>query len=99
MQTYDFSIIDFLSNGNAVLVSSETEYQNFQKRLTEIGFGGILRGKTWNEWLSLAKLNHPRENVNKLLFEYQNQKGITFGVSEQESEDWYGVPPLLVSNL
>lgn len=99
MQNYKFPIVDFLSNNNTVFVSSESEYQTFKNCLAKMGLEGILCGITWEEWLTIANLNNPQKSIRQLLFEYNNNKGITFWVSEKESTEWFEVSPLSVSDL
>lgn len=98
MKTYNYKWIEFLSGRNVIKVTNEQEFNLFKNFLKEYGLVEILNGSnTYSEWQHLANINGKNENV--FLFEYNNYKGLTWWDNIKEATDWYGEPPIEISEL
>ena len=97
-KTYNFKFVEFLSTNNTIIINNEEDFKKFKKFLKKLNMLGILKGKEdYYYWLSLTKINNC--SYGYIIFEYNNNKGLTFGYSIDKSIEWYGLPPIIVDEL
>lgn len=97
-KTYNFKFVEFLSTNNTIIINNEEDFKKFKKFLKKLNMLGILKGnEDYYYWLSLTKINNC--SYGYIIFEYNNNKGLTFGYSIDSSINWYGVEPINVNEL
>ena len=97
-KTYNFKFVEFLSTNNTIIINNEEDFKKFKKFLKKLNMLEILKGKEdYYYWLSLTKINNC--SYGYIIFEYNNNKGLTFGYSIDSSIEWYGLPPIKVEEL
>lgn len=97
-KTYAFDYIYFLSNANVIKVSNKEEFNLFKEILKELHLEDCLgKYNTWESRQHLADINGM--NPNLFLFEYDNNRGLTWDDDLERSIDWYGEPPLDVKDV
>lgn len=98
VKTYDYSWIDFLNNGNTVLVKNEKDFAIFKEFLQQHNLIGILGDSTeFENWRNLASINNMKPDI--FLFEYANDKGLTWSDNIEESIEWHEKEPLKPEEL
>lgn len=98
MGKYNHAWITFLSGRNVIKVTNENEFNTFKKFLEKCGLLYILKDDLeYKDWQHLAEINN--KNTNIFLFEYHNEKGITWWDNIKEAEDWYGEKPIEINEL
>ncbi len=98
MKTYNYKWIDFLANYNAIKVTNNNEFEKFKEFLIEFNLLEILYGmNTFEEWKTHARINNKREDI--FLFEYNNNKGLSWSDDIKEHIEYYDVEPISISEL
>lgn len=93
---YDW--ISFLTNEKVVEITNERDFNTFKEFLKQHELTGILNNMNeFEDWQNLAVINN--KNPNYFLFEYDNNKGLTFDSDKKASINWYGCEPLKVDDL
>ena len=88
--------LDFFGGINSIIVKDKKEFNEFYNFMSDLGLQDFFHNKTtFEEWQHLAIINGRVSDY--IIFEYQPEKGMTFGYSIESSKDWYGTEPLDVS--
>ncbi len=98
MSKYNHDWIKFLSGYNVIKVTNEKEFDVLKNFLSKCGLLYVLNNDLeFKYWQHLAEINN--KNPNMFLFEYHNEKGITWWDNIKEAEDYYGEKPIEVTQL
>lgn len=98
MSRYNHDWIKFLSGYNVIKVTNEKEFDVFKNFLSKCGLLYVLNNDLeFKYWQHLAEINN--KNPNIFLFEYHNEKGITWWDNIKDAEDYYGEKPIEVTQL
>lgn len=95
---YNYKWIEFLSTNNTLMITNENEFNHFKMFLQRIEMLDILKNNThYSDWQYASKINE--KNPNYIIFEYDNNRGLTFGYTKEASKKWYGKEPLTVKDI
>lgn len=90
--------IDFITNSNSLLVNNEKEFEKFKEFLNKLDLIDELKGYNhFYEWQKLAKINDYDDEY--IIFEFQPNKGLTFGYTIDSSKKWFGLEPMNVDDF
>ena len=90
LRTYDCPIVSFLATQNTIKVTNRGELDQLKEIVAEVG---LTLKVDWD---------HIRRNSNfagYACIEYDNRKGTTYYLDEEDSTAWYGEPPIDFSEI
>ena len=95
---YTNKFVQFLGGNNTIVIASQKDFKFINDLVKKVGLD--LPWKSYTELLKLAVINKCLVDKSKVIIEYQQFKGFTFGYkSYEESENWYGQTPFFVEDI
>lgn len=90
MNKKDIRWVDFITGSNTITITNENEFNKFKEFLNCLGLDILLNNyNNFSDWQQLSKIN--KNDPNCIIFEYQPNKGLTFGYTKESSKKWYGI--------
>lgn len=90
LRTYNCPIVSFLATQNTIKVKNRGELDQLKEIVAEIG---VSLNINWD----IVKRN--ADFVGYICVEYDNRKGVSYYLDEEDSTEWYGEPPIEFSEI
>ena len=90
LRTYNCPIVSFLATQNTIKVTNRAELDQLKELVAEVG---LLLKIDWDQ---------VRRNTNfngYICVEYDNTKGVSYYLDEEDSIEWYGEEPISFENI
>ena len=90
LRTYDCPLISFLATQNTVKVTNRAELDQLKELVAEVG---LLLKINWDQVCRNSNFN------GYICVEYDNNKGTSYYLDEEDSIEWYEKEPISLDEL
>lgn len=90
LRTWNCPLITFLAGWNTIKVYNRGELDQLKEIVAEVG---LLLNVNWDY------IKNNTYFMGYACIEYNNGKGVSYYMDEQESIDWYGAPPIEMKDI